>query len=133
MTNKYQMDYFRVSTEKELSGEIVPELNLWKSVIQQAFVDAFNTSTTIESVKERRIARAWFSLLNDDFLDVCYLAGIDPKLVLRQFKQLKRNMGKKFRIRKLADNVKHQSMERYRNREARKSKNNVVVLTHQAS
>lgn len=54
------------------------ELELWRAVIMQAMYDLFSGTNL-----QRRAAFRWFFEKNQDFKNVCDLAGVDP-MYLRQ-------------------------------------------------
>ena len=68
-----------------------PEQQLWRSVIWQAFEDAFTTSEfqrdgerrTLE--QDRRLARRWFG--TNDFREVCDLADVHPRTVMAEYER----------------------------------------------
>lgn len=53
---------------------------LWVNVVLQAVRDATDGMTSPKNSRdtERRRARAWFSLSNPDFIEVCHCAHLDP-------------------------------------------------------
>lgn len=61
------------------------ETALWRAVIAQAISDA--TSTYMSGVSPRETpfanarARRWLTRPNQDFIDVCALAGVEPETV----------------------------------------------------
>lgn len=56
---------------------------LWVNVVLRALKDALVSDVVNNSKKEnsliRQQARTWFSLSNRDFIEVCNLAGFNPK------------------------------------------------------
>lgn len=49
---------------------------LWVNVVLQAIKDSIDSYAT--QTVERDQARSWFKLSNPDFIQVCFLAGMDP-------------------------------------------------------
>ena len=66
-------------------------IRLWRSVVLQALLDAGNLGITsmhpnwpsyrIKMVRDR--ARKWFKDADQDFIDVCDLANLDPDIISR--------------------------------------------------
>jgi hypothetical protein len=82
---------------------------LWQSVILQALLDAVNGSRKSAMRRVRAEAVAWFSLDNEDFAEVCHLAGFHPQRVLKGAKDMIRAARKKeacpFRKKRDADSA----------------------------
>ncbi|MBA4274468.1 MAG: hypothetical protein C0436_02310 [Alphaproteobacteria bacterium] len=57
------------------------EQALWTAVITQALMDAASNSSKSEAHKNKHRARDWLATLDDDFQNVCDLAGLDPSYV----------------------------------------------------
>ena len=69
---------------------------IWQSVILQALLDATTQSLKPCMTKARAEARAWFCLENDDFLEVCSLADMNPHRVMKgAFREIKYTDGKR--------------------------------------
>ena len=71
---------------------IDPEQQLWRSVLRQAFEDAFLGAKLHLCDYERRDARSFVSERSENFDSVCELAGLSPDYVwdkLQQFKNKK--------------------------------------------
>ena len=86
-----------------------PEQDLWVAVIAQQFTDACREvpikyvyeqdhlgHTQKKEVKHRvpwandvKLARAWLESASLDFNTVCYLAGVDPAWVRREWDEIK--------------------------------------------
>tara|TARA_R100000664_G_scaffold28383_1_gene39606 strand:- start:519 stop:752 length:234 start_codon:yes stop_codon:yes gene_type:complete len=62
-----------------------PEQNLWVSVIAQQFTDAVRKKTDNDVL----LARNWLESNTTDFKTVCYLAGLNPEWVIREWKMIK--------------------------------------------
>lgn len=67
---------------------VEPEIRLWRAVLDQAVRDALNTGPEYCGPKDRRGARIWFKGTSRDFWDVCYLACLEPTLVLSIVRRL---------------------------------------------
>ena len=62
-----------------------PERALWLAVIERAISDALVTRYGFNTPEpQAQAARAWFSLLNPDFCEVCRLADVNPEYILRR-------------------------------------------------
>lgn len=59
---------------------------LWRGVLLQQIQDAASNDKKAEARNRKHQAIAWFNLDNDDFVDVCLLAGFNPAHVLRKFR-----------------------------------------------
>ncbi len=66
-----------------------PEIALWKAVILQAFIDLQNNSKKKIANTYRIRSLFWFNLKNNEFLDVCNFAGLDPNYVISKAKKIK--------------------------------------------
>jgi hypothetical protein len=64
------------------------EKSLWKAVICQAFEDATSGSIQRKRLNTKRVAIKWLIEDNEDFKMVCHLAGYNPNIVKRNFKEL---------------------------------------------
>lgn len=67
------------------------EQNLWVAVIAQAFTDASRNLPKDQYVHWRNdtaVARQWLSGTSEDFKCTCYLAGVNPEWVLREWNAL---------------------------------------------
>ncbi|MET0154978.1 MAG: hypothetical protein ABW189_02580 [Rickettsiales bacterium] len=56
---------------------------LWQFVILQALIDAQSGSPKPEAKRARAESIAWFTADNEDFREVCALAGMDPHLTAK--------------------------------------------------
>ncbi len=54
---------------------VAPEILLGRSILDRAFLDSFNSLEEFE----------WFSVENEDFLIICYLANLDPEVIEKHF------------------------------------------------
>lgn len=94
---------------------IDPELSLWRSVIWQAVVDATAqyvrsaTSNGAITKQQRDHARAWLVGDSADFRKVCDLAEMNPRVVQRGARMLKRDGW----VRKSTEEYQHQNHERF--------------------
>ena len=62
-----------------------PERALWLAVIERAVADALTSRYGLNTPEHQaHAARAWFSLHNPDFREVCRLADLHPDFVLRR-------------------------------------------------
>lgn len=65
---------------------------LWRAVITQALQDAGNNFKNPEFKSIKAKAIAWLHSDSDDFMEVCLMAGYDPKYVKKRAKEaIKRN------------------------------------------
>jgi hypothetical protein len=62
---------------EEINKTITNEVSMWRTVLEQAFLDlaSFNPK-----IKEE--AMIWFDLVNEDYIEVCTNARVDPVKVL---------------------------------------------------
>lgn len=58
------------------------EQALWTAVITQALMDAASRSAKHDAKREKSRAEDWLGTFDDDFQDVCDLAGLDPDYVI---------------------------------------------------
>ncbi len=65
------------------------EIALWKAVILQALVDLQSNSKKKIANTYRIKALMWFNLKNEDFLQVCEYAGLDPNYVYEKSRIVK--------------------------------------------
>ena len=62
-----------------------PERALWLAVIERAVADALTSRYGLNTPEHQaNAARAWFSVHNPDFREVCRLADLHPEFVLRR-------------------------------------------------
>lgn len=62
---------------------------LWAAVLQQAIDDVIRPDgTAVKKYWMQRHGIAWFNLKNTDFIEVCWLAGLDPEAVFDRFKRM---------------------------------------------
>ena len=64
-----------------------PEQKLWRAVFMQAIQDTFGICTVAMSRDEHRESKCWWKNYNQDFIELCEMAGFDPQ---RTFEKLKR-------------------------------------------
>ncbi|MDB2414695.1 hypothetical protein N9W34_02875 [Rickettsiales bacterium] len=57
---------------------------LWQSVLAQALLDATKNAYTPNQKLKRQKNAEWFSIENDDFLQVCCFAGVEPVDLIKQ-------------------------------------------------
>ncbi len=67
------------------------EIALWKAVILQALVDLQSNSKKKIANTYRIKALMWFNLKNEDFIQVCNWAGLDPAYVYQRARKVKEN------------------------------------------
>lgn len=68
---------------------------VWQSVILQAILDATTLSAKPSMQKARTEALAWFCMENDDFLEVCSFANMNPHRVMKgAMREIKRSQAK---------------------------------------
>jgi len=78
-----------MQSNKLLNGVYTKDdVRLWQSVVLQALLDCGNLSRSLNPSwpdwKHRQItedARSWFRDADEDFSDVCILAGLDSRLI----------------------------------------------------
>ena len=73
--------FFSVITEN--GSCILPETKLWRAKISQAISDSLSQSSRTDLKVAKECARSWFSSNNSDFINVCFLAQLDPNYVLK--------------------------------------------------
>jgi len=73
-----------------------PEQKLWKAVLGQSIHDSlFGDYRSLQTNYERKEAKLWLDLNNEDFRQVCEYAGLSPYFVFNNvFKALKRKREK---------------------------------------
>lgn len=67
------------------------EIALWKAVILQALIDLQSNSKKKIANTYRIKALMWFNLKNEEFLQVCNWAGLDPLYVYEKSQIVKQN------------------------------------------
>ena len=67
------------------------EIALWKAVILQALVDLQSNSKKKIANTYRIKALMWFNLKNEEFIQVCNWAGLEPSYVYEKAKKVKEN------------------------------------------
>jgi hypothetical protein len=67
----------------QVEGEYSKYSALWKAVILQAFVDLKSNINRPDTELHRKKAIQWMDLNNQNFLDVCDKADINPFVVCR--------------------------------------------------
>ena len=66
---------------------LTPEQKLWRAVFIQAIQDTFGICTVAMSRDEHLESKYWCKNYNQDFIELCEMAGFDPQ---RTFEKLKR-------------------------------------------
>jgi hypothetical protein len=80
-----------------LHEEVIdPEQQLWRSVLRQAFEDAFLGAKLHLCDYERRDARSFVSERSTNFDSVCELAGLSPDYVWDKLQNFKRKREEKY-------------------------------------
>lgn len=80
-----------------LHEEVIdPEQQLWRSVLRQAFEDAFLGAKLHLCDYERRDARSFVSERSTNFDSVCELAGLSPDYVWDKLQTFKRKREEKY-------------------------------------
>ncbi|MDD2839887.1 MAG: hypothetical protein PHY80_02030 [Rickettsiales bacterium] len=67
------------------------EIALWKAVILQGLIDLQSNSKKKIANTYRIKALMWFNLKNEEFLQVCNWAGLDPTYVYQKAKKVKKS------------------------------------------
>jgi len=80
-----------------LHEEVIdPTQQLWRSVLRQAFEDAFLGAKLHLCDYERRDARSFVSERSQNFDSVCELAGLSPDYVWDKLQNFKRKREEKY-------------------------------------
>ena len=71
-----------------------PEQDLWIAVIAQNFTDGTRdlpkkTKKYVPWLNDYKNARVWLESYSQDFKQVCFLAGVDPSWVKREWDEIK--------------------------------------------
>lgn len=69
------------------------EIRLWRAVLDQVFEDAFSAAkgqNEEDREIERQEALEWFENADEDFLDVCDMACLEPHIILRIYEHYKK-------------------------------------------
>lgn len=66
------------------------EVNLWREVIRQGFLDVLIISDNKKYDKIKKEAYNWFSRKNKDYKTVCSLAKVDESIINQLFLQAKK-------------------------------------------
>lgn len=56
--------------------------NLWRAVVLQALYDVRLKTRTKKMRSARNKALCWINIDNEDFIEVCQLAGVDPFFIV---------------------------------------------------
>jgi hypothetical protein len=64
-----------------------PEQKLWRAVFVQAIQDTFGICTVAMNSDEYRKCKWWGRVYNEDFIELCEMAGFNPE---QTFQKLKR-------------------------------------------
>ena len=65
------------------------EVLLWRSVIDQAFFDAFATPQNEKDKEDIREAKEWLENKPEDMILVCKCADVDPDFVTKVYERAK--------------------------------------------
>jgi hypothetical protein len=76
----------------EQTYKLTPEQKLWKAVLAQSIYDSlFGNYKNLQTNYERKEAKEWLDLNNEDFRAVCENAGLSPYFIFNNiFDALKR-------------------------------------------
>ena len=75
---------------------------LWRAVILQAIIDILNNSSRTENKIAKIEAKQWIFQNNEDFQEICYLAGYSTKYVRTKIMEIMRqNLVSKIVINKI--------------------------------
>lgn len=67
---------------------IIPEQKLWKAVLAQSLYDSlFGDYRSLQTDYEKKEAKEWIDLNNDNFKQVCEYAGFNPQFVFNLLKK----------------------------------------------
>ena len=84
------------STQVLYEEVVDPEQQLWRSVLRQAFEDAFLGAKLHLCDYEKRDARSFVSERSQNFDSVCELAGLSPDYVWDKLQNFKRKREEKY-------------------------------------
>lgn len=81
---------------------MIPEQNLWVNVIAQSFHDATRKVLPPKIKKNGKkqdrpnnnsvfLARTWLTDNTEDFQMVCFMAGLEPDWVIKEYNKIKEN------------------------------------------
>ncbi len=65
--------------------ELKPEIMLFRSVLDRALLDTFHPNK-----KYRHLANKWLDKDDEDFIECCLMAELDPKLVYDLFFEIRK-------------------------------------------
>ena len=86
---------------------LVANRSLWRAVILQAIIDIVNNSSRTENKIAKIEAKQWVFKENDDFYEVCHLAGYTVKYVRKKIMEIMRqNLISKIVINKMCKEEK---------------------------
>lgn len=74
---------------KLVNPQRTPEQRLFQAIIVQAFEDALTTSGSKLDVYQKIDAHDWFVGRDEEFEQVCWLAGFDPDIITDNYKRLR--------------------------------------------
>ena len=61
---------------------LIPEQKLWKAVLAQSLYDSlFGDYKSLQTDYEKKEAKEWINLNNENFKQVCEYAGFNPQFV----------------------------------------------------
>src|SRR3990167_1452047 len=61
---------------------VEPEVRLWRAVLDQAVQDLTDPNSDHCKPKDRKAAQVWLRGNSKDFWDVCFMAGLEPLIVI---------------------------------------------------
>lgn len=74
------------SLEPELRT-LTPEEKLWRAVFTQAVQDTFGICTVAMNEDEYRECKYWWKNYNQNFIELCEMAGFDPEQTFQKLKK----------------------------------------------
>jgi hypothetical protein len=90
-----------ISSDDE-NSYIITNRSLWRAVILQSIIDIINNSSRTENKIAKIEAKQWVFKENDDFYEVCNLAGYNAKYVRKKIMEIMRqNLVSKIIINKM--------------------------------
>ncbi len=88
MSNNTKVIKIQCPFERIKKYNTTPEAALYKAVIMQMIIDASNISQDPKACRNEKRAKAWLFTQNEDFRNVCVMAGLAPQVVVTFAKTL---------------------------------------------
>ena len=111
--NNQSSDEELESSKSEIETYMYQNRSLWRAVILQTIIDILNNSARTENKIAKIEAKQWVFYDNEDFKQVCHLAGYNTQYVRKKIMEIMRqNLISKIIINKIHKEEKFSSVSR---------------------